>query len=71
MIGFGAAGPVAGSIAAGIQAGIGNVAAGSLFATLQSAAMGGFGVAIVSGTVEAGAGVLAAASLFVRWMKYT
>ncbi|KAH9036235.1 hypothetical protein EDB85DRAFT_1889048 [Lactarius pseudohatsudake] len=41
LIGFSAIGPVAGSIAAGIQAAIGNVAAGSLFATLQSIAMGG------------------------------
>ncbi|KAH8980745.1 hypothetical protein EDB86DRAFT_2978725 [Lactarius hatsudake] len=41
LIGFSAIGPVAGSIAAGSQAAIGNVAAGSLFATLQSIAMGG------------------------------
>ncbi|KAF2799546.1 hypothetical protein K505DRAFT_194608, partial [Melanomma pulvis-pyrius CBS 109.77] len=47
-IGFSAAGPVAGTIAAGWQASIGSVAAGSFFAILQSAAMGGFGVAIVS-----------------------
>ncbi|PCH38591.1 hypothetical protein WOLCODRAFT_64885 [Wolfiporia cocos MD-104 SS10] len=41
VVGFSAAGPVAGSIAAGIQACIGNVAAGSLFAVCQSVAMGG------------------------------
>lgn len=41
VIGFGAAGPVAGSIAALIQSSIGNVAAGSLFAMAQSVAMGG------------------------------
>ena len=63
LVGFGAAGPVAGefppewcgiirsahtnklelvgSIAAGVQAGIGNVVAGSLFAGAQSVAMGG------------------------------
>jgi hypothetical protein len=40
-----------GSIAAGIQAGIGNVAAGSIFATLTSAAMSGYGVPIVFGGV--------------------
>jgi hypothetical protein len=40
-----------GSIAAGIQAGIGSVAAGSVFATLTSAAMAGYGVPIVFGGV--------------------
>lgn len=35
-IGFTTGGVAAGSVAAGIQAGIGNVAAGSLFATAQS-----------------------------------
>lgn len=40
-----------GSVAAGIQASIGSVAAGSLFAVLTSAGMGGFGVPIVCGTV--------------------
>ncbi|KAH9976282.1 hypothetical protein BGW80DRAFT_1167856, partial [Lactifluus volemus] len=41
LIGFSAIGPVAGSLAAIIQAGIGNVMAGSLFAIAQSIAMGG------------------------------
>lgn len=36
VMGFGSAGIVGGSVAAGIQSGIGNVAAGSMFATLQS-----------------------------------
>lgn len=40
-----------GSIAAGIQAGIGNVVAGSIFATLTSAVMSGYGVPIISGSV--------------------
>jgi len=40
-LGFSAGGVVAGSTAAGIQAGIGNVAAGSAFAIAQSIAMGG------------------------------
>lgn len=48
------------SIASGIQAGIGNVAAGSAFAVLQSAAAGGAGGAIVGGVVF-GAGVAVAA----------
>jgi len=37
---------VLGTLAAGIQSGIGNVAAGSLFASAQAAAMGG-GIAVV------------------------
>ncbi|KAH9050683.1 hypothetical protein EDB84DRAFT_1448351 [Lactarius hengduanensis] len=40
-LGFSAFGPVAGSAAASMQAGIGNVAAGSFFAMSQSVAMGG------------------------------
>lgn len=47
-----------GSAAAAIQAGAGNVAAGGAFATLQSAAMGGYGGAVVSGLVRAGAAVM-------------
>ncbi|KAK0224633.1 hypothetical protein EDD85DRAFT_234815 [Armillaria nabsnona] len=57
--GFGAAGPVTGTIAAGIQSGIGNVAAGSLFAHLQSMAMGGIisaGPYVISGVVGGGVG---------------
>lgn len=44
MIGFGTLGPIAGSLAAAIQASIGNVAAGSAFAIAQSVAMGGMSV---------------------------
>jgi hypothetical protein len=51
-IGFGAIGPVAGSVAAGWQAAIGAVEAGSLFALCQSAAMGGVAA---TGLVAAGA----------------
>lgn len=40
-----------GSIAAGIQAGIGSVGAGSIFAALTSAAMSGYGATIVFGSV--------------------
>ncbi|KAI1410985.1 hypothetical protein F5Y13DRAFT_166713 [Hypoxylon sp. FL1857] len=57
--GFTANGVAAGSFAAGAQAGIGNVVAGSTFATLQSAAMAGYGAAIVNGVIQAG-GVAAA-----------
>lgn len=45
-VGFGPAGPVAQSIAAGIQSSIGSVPAGSAFAILQSASMGGQAQAI-------------------------
>ncbi|KAI1087620.1 hypothetical protein F5B19DRAFT_61731 [Rostrohypoxylon terebratum] len=50
----------AGSIAAGAQASAGNIAAGSLFATLQSAGMAGYGAAIVNGVIQAGGAVAAA-----------
>ncbi|KAF2231848.1 hypothetical protein EV356DRAFT_535188 [Viridothelium virens] len=65
LLGFGAAGPVAGSIAAGIQSIIAPVAGGSLFAILQSAGIGGFGAAIVNGVVAAGGAIgMAAAAIF-------
>ncbi|KAF2017303.1 hypothetical protein BU24DRAFT_460366 [Aaosphaeria arxii CBS 175.79] len=57
-IGFGAAGPIAGSIAATMQSGMGPIAAGSLFSSLQSAAMGtttfwgGFGGNIATGALH-------------------
>ena len=41
LLGFGATGVVAGSAAAAIQAAIGNVAAGSTFATMTSLGMTG------------------------------
>ncbi|KAF8460812.1 hypothetical protein BDZ91DRAFT_738264 [Kalaharituber pfeilii] len=59
-IGFGAAGPVAGSIAAGWQASIGLVEAGSLFAMLQGIGMAGAATAAgapLLATVGAVAGV--------------
>ena len=43
---------------------MGSVAAGGLFATLQSAAMGGYGVAAVGGVVQAGGAILGAIGLF-------
>lgn len=54
-----------GSIAAGVQAGIGNVVAGSAFAILQSAGAGGAGAAIVGGAVQA-AGIIGVATTAVR-----
>ncbi|KAG8915928.1 hypothetical protein FRC02_004314 [Tulasnella sp. 418] len=61
LLGFSAAGPVAGSIAAGIQSAVygGAVASGSAFALAQSAAMGG--VAVASGAELAAAAVAASA----------
>ena len=52
-----------GTIAAGLQAGIGDVAVGSLFADAQSVAMGGAasGVFIAVSTAMGGAGATAAA----------
>ncbi|KAK1478990.1 hypothetical protein CABS01_14674 [Colletotrichum abscissum] len=61
LAGFGSQGIVAGSTAAGIQAGIGNVVAPSLFATLQSAGAAGYGAAVVNGAIQGGAGVSATA----------
>ncbi|KAI1821767.1 hypothetical protein F4861DRAFT_517702 [Xylaria intraflava] len=57
--GFGANGIVAGSVAAGAQSGIGSVVAPSVFATLQSAAAGGYGVAAVSSAVQGLGGLVA------------
>ncbi|KAK7428483.1 hypothetical protein QQZ08_004921 [Neonectria magnoliae] len=55
VAGFGANGVAGGSIAAGVQSGIGSVSAGGLFATLQSAGAGGYGVAAVNGAIRGGA----------------
>lgn len=46
---------LSGSVAAWLQPIFGNVVAHGLFATLQSAAMGGYGVATVNGLAQAGA----------------
>jgi hypothetical protein len=62
VMGFGTGGIVAGSIAAGIQSSIGNVAIGSMFAFAQSAgATGTFAAIAGSGAVVGtGAGITAA-----------
>lgn len=49
-VGFGAKGPIARSFAAAIQSRIGNVQVGSVFAQLQSAAMGGTAMAVLRQT---------------------
>ncbi|KIO20251.1 hypothetical protein M407DRAFT_139678 [Tulasnella calospora MUT 4182] len=58
LVGFGSAGPVAGSIAAGIQSAVygGAVTSGSIFALCQSAAMGGIAV---GSAAEIAAGIAA------------
>ncbi|KAK7967431.1 uncharacterized protein PG986_001708 [Apiospora aurea] len=54
-IGFSSIGPVAGSVAAGIQS---TGAAGAVFSACQSAAMGGYGIAaVLSSFIGAGAAV--------------
>ncbi|KAJ6629471.1 hypothetical protein B0H10DRAFT_2208857 [Mycena sp. CBHHK59/15] len=60
LVGLSAIGPVAGTPAAGVQAGIGNVVAGSPFAQAQSIAMGGAAVplvVIVLGSIAVGVAV--------------
>ncbi len=68
-IGFSSAGPVAGSIAAGIQSGIGSVVAGSAFATVQSIGMAtiiGVSAPIAIGA-SVGAGVYGLGKAFKWW----
>jgi hypothetical protein len=58
LAGFGTAGIAAGSIAAGVQAGIGNVAAGSAFATMTSLGMQGtFAASSAAGAASFAAGL--------------
>ncbi|KAI0915498.1 hypothetical protein AcV5_003701 [Taiwanofungus camphoratus] len=60
-VGFGASGVVGGSLAALIQGGIGNVAAGSLFAICQSVGAGG-ALPVLGYVAGAGLGVAATAA---------
>ena len=61
LFGFGTAGIAAGSLAAATQAAIGNVAAGSVFATLTSWGMtGAFTATTVGGGITAAIGAIAA-----------
>ncbi|KAK0637614.1 hypothetical protein DIS24_g10633 [Lasiodiplodia hormozganensis] len=64
--GFTAVGPAAGTAAAAMQSLISPVAAGSIFAIMQSAAMGGYGLAIVVGSIQ----TAAAAGLGVALWKF-
>ncbi|KAF8173595.1 hypothetical protein K438DRAFT_2023459 [Mycena galopus ATCC 62051] len=77
VIGFGAMGPIAGTIAASWQAAIGNVAAGSLFALLQSVGMAHFVTIPLLGVAAAGGGAVALAKVtgalqpVSRWIQRT
>jgi len=57
---------ILGSAAAGIQSGIGSVAAGSAFAILQSAGAGGAGLAVVNGVVQAAGAIVGATGLATK-----
>jgi hypothetical protein len=57
-VGFSSTGVVGGSIAAGMQASIGNVAAGSAFAACQSMAMGGAIAPVATAASGTAGGVL-------------
>ncbi|OAG06973.1 uncharacterized protein CC84DRAFT_1204611 [Paraphaeosphaeria sporulosa] len=65
VAGFTAGGVAAGSMAAGIQAGIGNVAAGSIFAGLMSAGAGGAALAVVQGIAGGAAAAVAGGTAYV------
>lgn len=66
-VGFGAAGPIAGTLATTWHASIGNVVAGSGFAFLQSAAMGGAAAGTLGwGAAGVGAAAGAAAAAVVN-----
>ena len=62
ILGFTGIGPAAGSVAGSWQAAAGAVTAGSLFSTLQSTAMGGYGVWVLITTGVATGPVVAAAA---------
>jgi hypothetical protein len=67
-IGFAATGVVAGSTAAGIQAGIGSVVAGSAFAIAQS--IGALGSISAIAAVGGPLGVVGAAGYYTfRWLR--
>ncbi|KAF2030798.1 hypothetical protein EK21DRAFT_29523, partial [Setomelanomma holmii] len=54
-LGFSAAGPAAGTAASGMMGYFGFVPARGVFATLQSASMGGYGASVAAGAAPAGA----------------
>ncbi|OJZ79942.1 hypothetical protein ASPFODRAFT_65994 [Aspergillus luchuensis CBS 106.47] len=66
-IGFSASGPVAGSLAAAWQSSIGEVQAGTLFATLQGAAMGVAAANTFTAASNLGIGVAGLAAIRTHW----
>ena len=66
VVGFGALGPVAGSIATGWHSSLGLVAAGTPFAFLQSAAMGGAAMGVMTGIGALSSMVTIAAALTLK-----
>jgi len=66
LIGFGAGGIAAGSAAAAWQSSIGSVAAGSMFAILQSLGATGLGI-LLFGSVGAGLGLLSSSAAALGW----
>ncbi|KAK1255313.1 hypothetical protein MKX08_009308 [Trichoderma sp. CBMAI-0020] len=61
VLGFTPAGIAAKSIASGAQSAVGNVVAKSAFATVQSAATGGYGSTVLAGIVRVAGGAVAGA----------
>jgi len=53
-------------VASGLQAATGNVVAKGAFATVQSAAMGGYGAAVVNTVTSIGAGLFGTLVVFFR-----
>lgn len=69
-VGFGADGIIAASSAAAAQSSMGSIVAPSLFATLQSAGAGGYGVATVYPAVQVvGGAITSVAGASVAWVK--
>ncbi|CAK45793.1 hypothetical protein M747DRAFT_318148 [Aspergillus niger ATCC 13496] len=68
--GFGATGPVAASFAAVWQSSIGAVQAGSLFATLQSAAMGGAAAGAFTTASNIGIAMVGSVAIGTQWNYY-
>ncbi|TEA12116.1 hypothetical protein C8034_v006545 [Colletotrichum sidae] len=62
ILAFGPGGVVAQSVAAFVHGLIGDVAAGSIFAMLQSAGAGGYGLGIVNGGIRAAGGIVTSAA---------
>ncbi|KAL4750797.1 hypothetical protein BDW72DRAFT_109576 [Aspergillus terricola var. indicus] len=68
-LGFGAGGVQACSLAASAQSVVGNIAAGSTFATLQSAGTGGAGLAVIDGVAQAGGLAVGVGNAGLAWVR--